>query len=136
MTAIRDDGGAKSYPPSWRDALDFLESVRRQAATLQLDRSEGQPVRLIVMCEAAGMVPQLARVAHEYGVPVLQFWRLRQRDREARLRAKLPTMADRPKCCTSATMIRAARTCSSRWRRMSRRSCASWAVASASHVLP
>jgi hypothetical protein len=71
MDAIRDDGGAQSYPPSWRDALHFLESVRGRAATLQLDRSDGQPVRLIVMCEAAGMVPQLARVAHEYGVPVL-----------------------------------------------------------------
>ncbi len=71
MDAIRDDGGAKSYPPSWRDALHFLQSVRGQAATLQLDRSDGQPVRLIVMCEAAGMVPQLARVAHEYGIPVL-----------------------------------------------------------------
>jgi hypothetical protein len=71
MDAIRDDGGAKSYPPSWRDAPHFLESVRERAATLQLDRSEGQPVRLIAMCEAAGMVPQLARVAHEYGVPVL-----------------------------------------------------------------
>jgi hypothetical protein len=54
LDAIRDDGGAQSYPPSWRDALDFLESVRGQAETLQLDRSDGQPVRLIVMCEAAG----------------------------------------------------------------------------------
>ena len=34
--------------------LDFLESVRGQAETLRLDRSDGQPVRLIVMCEAAG----------------------------------------------------------------------------------
>ncbi|MET4750391.1 hypothetical protein [Bradyrhizobium sp. RT11b] len=71
MDAIRDDGGVQSYPPSWRDALHFLENVRRRAETLQLDRSVGQPVRLIIMCEAAGMVPQLARVAHEYGVPVL-----------------------------------------------------------------
>ena len=71
MDAIRDDGGAQSYPPSWRDALHFMRAVQAQAATLRLDRSEGQPVRLVVMCEAAGMVPQLARVAHGYGVPVL-----------------------------------------------------------------
>lgn len=51
MDAIRDDGGVQSYPPSWRDALHFWESVRQEAATLQLDRSEGQPVRLILMCE-------------------------------------------------------------------------------------
>ena len=71
MAAIRDDGGVKEYPPSWRDAPHFIERVRETAATLRLDRSHGQPVRLIVMCEAAGMVPQLAHVAHEYGVPVL-----------------------------------------------------------------
>ena len=28
MSAIHDDGGVKSYPPSWRDALHFMESVR------------------------------------------------------------------------------------------------------------
>jgi hypothetical protein len=71
MSAIRDDGGVKSYPSAWRDALHFLESVRRRAAYLQLDRSEGQPTRLVLMCEAGGMVPQLATVAHPFGVPVL-----------------------------------------------------------------
>jgi hypothetical protein len=42
MDAIRDDGGAKSYPPSWRDALHFLENVCAEAETLRLDRSAGQ----------------------------------------------------------------------------------------------
>jgi hypothetical protein len=70
MSAIRDDGGVKSYPPSWRDALHFMQSVCYRTARLQLDHSEGQPVRLVIMCEAAGMVPQLERVAHPYGVPV------------------------------------------------------------------
>ena len=71
MDAIRDDGSVKSYPSSWRDAQEYLEFVRRRAAKLQLDRLEGQPKRLIVMCEAGGMVPQLERVAHPFGVPVL-----------------------------------------------------------------
>jgi mRNA interferase HigB len=36
--------------------------VRQTAATLRLDRQAGQPRRLAVWCEAAGMVPQLSRV--------------------------------------------------------------------------
>jgi hypothetical protein len=71
MRAIRDDGGIKSYPPSWRDAQHWLKAIRNVAAKLQLNRSEGQPVRLFLLCEAAGMVPQLERVAHPFGVPVL-----------------------------------------------------------------
>ena len=71
MAAIRDDGGHKIEPPSWRDADDFIAAARRQASRLRLDRSAGQHQRLVVMCEAAGMAPQLARVAGEYGVPVL-----------------------------------------------------------------
>ena len=38
---------------------------------LVLDRTAGQRTRLIVMCEAAGMVPQLASVAGPYGVTVI-----------------------------------------------------------------
>jgi hypothetical protein len=36
-----------------------------------MDRQEGQPKRLILYCEAAGMVPQVERVANEYGIPVI-----------------------------------------------------------------
>jgi hypothetical protein len=71
MSAIRDDGGVKEYPSSWRDAAQFLEITRYRAERLQLDRSEGQRVRRVVMSEAGGMVPQLAHVAHPFGVPVL-----------------------------------------------------------------
>lgn len=71
MEVIRDDGGKQSYPPSWRDELHFWDTVRGHAENFQLDRSQGQPVRLMVLCEAAGMVPQLARVTHGYGIPSL-----------------------------------------------------------------
>lgn len=71
MDVIRDDGGTLSIPNFWRDADEFLAAVRRQAATLKLDRSEGQERRLAVFCEAGGMVPQLARVANPYGVSVI-----------------------------------------------------------------
>jgi hypothetical protein len=69
--AIRDDGGAALKPDAWESADDFLVACRNQAAALQLDRTEGQKLRLAVICEAAGMAPQLARIANPFGVTVL-----------------------------------------------------------------
>ena len=71
MSAIRDGGGTRIDASAWRDAEDFLSAVRSTASTLNLDRNEGQELRLILMCEAAGMVPQLAAVAIDFGVPVI-----------------------------------------------------------------
>jgi hypothetical protein len=70
MDAIRDDGGTTLAPNAWDSATQFLRVVRRQAAELVLDRTEGQSTRLVVVCEAAGMGPQLASVARPYGVAV------------------------------------------------------------------
>ena len=41
------------------------------AEEFTLDRSVGQPTRLVVICEAAGMAPQLARVADPFGMTVM-----------------------------------------------------------------
>lgn len=71
MSSIRDDGGQRIAPPYWELSEAFLATVRATARTLRLDRTQGQPSRLIVSCEAAGMVPQLARVADPYGIPVI-----------------------------------------------------------------
>jgi len=68
---IRDDGGARYEAPTWADPAGFLEDVRTDAQRFRLDRQEGQPVRLWLLCEAAGMAPMLAKVANPYGVPVL-----------------------------------------------------------------
>jgi hypothetical protein len=38
---------------------------------LRLDRQDGQPVRLWLLCEAAGMGPMLAQAVNDFGVPVL-----------------------------------------------------------------
>ena len=69
--AIRDDGGARHEAPTWADPADFLGDVLADAQRFRLDRQEGQPLRLWLLCEAAGMAPMLARVANPYGVPVL-----------------------------------------------------------------
>jgi hypothetical protein len=68
--AIRDDTSIVAEPDHWRSEAQFWATVRHMAKDFTFDRSDGQPTRLVVMCEAAGMVPQLKRVAHPFGVTV------------------------------------------------------------------
>ncbi len=71
FTAIRDDGAARYEAATWATPAGFMADVLADARRFRLDRQEGQPVRLWVLCEAGGMAPMLARVANPYGVPVL-----------------------------------------------------------------
>src|SRR5262245_23602608 len=71
MDVIRDDGGTISEPNHWDGAEQFTATIHAMAKGFTLDHSAGQKVRLIVICEAGGMVPQLARVAHPFGVTVM-----------------------------------------------------------------
>jgi hypothetical protein len=71
MDAIRDDSGVQEEPQSWEDANEYIRSVQDQSQNIWHDRQEGQQKRLVVYCEAAGMVPQLARVANPFGVSVI-----------------------------------------------------------------
>jgi hypothetical protein len=71
MSAIRNDGGTVIAPVCYRDASDFLDSVRDWAADMELDRSAGQKTRLVVSCKAVGMAPQLGRVANPFGISVV-----------------------------------------------------------------
>ena len=71
MDAIRDGGTARVEPIFWQDADDFLSGYRDAARAFRLDRQDGQPIRLLLLCEAAGMVPQLARTVRDYGLPVI-----------------------------------------------------------------
>ena len=67
---IRDDGVVEKAAPGWVNAEAFWHSIRSEAARFTLDRQAGQPRRLLIAVEAAGMVPQIERVAHAYSVPV------------------------------------------------------------------
>jgi hypothetical protein len=71
MDVIRDDGGSISTPIMWASAEEYLDAVRTQAGELMLDRTARQKIRLVVICEAAGMVPQLDRVAGPFGITVM-----------------------------------------------------------------
>ena len=69
--AIRDDTSVVSEPDHWTSAEQFWATVQVMAEDFKLDRSDGQRSRLVVTCEAAGMVPQLERVAHPLGAFVI-----------------------------------------------------------------
>lgn len=68
---IRDDGFTYQELSGLDDVADFWSVVQNYADTFKLDRQADQSTRLMLWCEAAGMVPQLESVAHPYGVPVL-----------------------------------------------------------------
>ena len=68
--AIRDDGATELVPLEFASPEEILATAEELAAKGQGVRVEGQDRCPELWCEAAGMAPQLARVAHEYGVTV------------------------------------------------------------------
>lgn len=70
MDSIRDDGAKAAGLHRYDDAQDFIESTKAYAKIFELDLQQDQPFHVEVLCEAAGMVPQLNRVAKRYGIPV------------------------------------------------------------------
>ncbi len=68
--AIRDDG-VVTYSSPWHEGIvDFWDDTGRRIHKYRRDRQAHQRHRLELWCEAAGMGPQLARVADDYSVPV------------------------------------------------------------------
>lgn len=68
--AIRDDGPHPALADGYRGVAAFHAETRARAASYRRDRQDGQPHRVELWCEAAGMVPQLARVAAPFSIPV------------------------------------------------------------------
>jgi len=68
--AIRDDGVTTIHAVDYQDVEHFHENTARRAREYRRDRQAGQPLRIEVWSEAAGMLGQLARVARDYSVPV------------------------------------------------------------------
>jgi hypothetical protein len=67
---IRDDGVVGREPHGYPSMLGFWSAVRGAADGYRRVRQEGQDPYVEIICEAAGMVPQLEAAAHEYGIPV------------------------------------------------------------------
>ena len=68
--SIRDDGITDVSPNAFDGKDHFLEVVQGAASRFRLNRQVGQAATIEVWCEAAGMVPQLVRVADPYGISV------------------------------------------------------------------
>jgi hypothetical protein len=67
---VRDDGDTTETPHGYDSAAGLKQVLSWEAENYKRHRQEGQPRQIIVACEAAGMIPQLARVCHPYDVPV------------------------------------------------------------------
>lgn len=70
MSAIRDDGTIVSAAPGWDGPESFWSAVRSTADHYGHDLTDGQSVIGEAWIEAGGMVPQISRIGHEYGVDV------------------------------------------------------------------
>ena len=68
--SIRDDGVVVVEERWYASEQDFVEQYARDASVYTRDRQQGQRYRIELWAEAAGMLPQLARVAHQFSVPV------------------------------------------------------------------
>jgi hypothetical protein len=68
FSAIRDDGTWAREGGGWDDPAEWWQGELAAAKGYHRDRMAGQPVRIEVWCEAAGMAPQLARVTSPYSV--------------------------------------------------------------------
>jgi hypothetical protein len=68
--AIRDDGITMVEPLAWNSARHLIKNCIRYAADFRLDRQQEQPARLIFAVEAAGMLPQVQRIADPFGIAV------------------------------------------------------------------
>ena len=68
--ALRDDGITWEDNGGCSSAADLVQTFFRAAEGLTLDRQHGQPRRRFFAVEAAGMVPQIVRLAAPYGIDV------------------------------------------------------------------
>lgn len=70
FSSIRDDGTSGGAPRIHADVAGFWKEVKSMSEHYSRNRLSGQTVAIELWCEAAGMVPQLQRVAYQFSVPV------------------------------------------------------------------
>lgn len=67
---LRDDGISVTRPNHYAGVEDFYGYLDQLGSRYERDKLADQPVDMRVLCEAAGMMPQLNRVCRRYSVPV------------------------------------------------------------------
>jgi hypothetical protein len=68
---IRDDGLVRDDPFGYDNIEGLMGTFERFINGYTLNRQIGQPFYTLMACEAAGMVPQLTRIARPFGVSVI-----------------------------------------------------------------
>ncbi len=104
FNSIRDDGLRVEKPFGYDGTDHFRKSMKWSAENYQRKRLHGQPVIPILICEAVGMLPQVARVAEDYGVTA------QSRGGYDSRRSGSPPWTRPPSSSTWAIWIQAART--------------------------
>ena len=67
---IRDDGISVMASDHYADEDDFYHTIRSLGESYTVDKLARQKTEVRVYCEAAGLLPQIARVSRRYSVPV------------------------------------------------------------------
>lgn len=68
--SIRDDGISHVSPEHFADENAYYRRMRQEGQRFEIDKLAHQEFDMRVYCEAAGMMPQLARVLKGFSVPV------------------------------------------------------------------
>lgn len=71
MEVIRDDGTTRQNGKGWYDQAHFIRSVTAMAKRYERDKQARQATRVMILVEAAGMLPQIVKAVGSYGLPVL-----------------------------------------------------------------
>jgi hypothetical protein len=71
MEAIRDDGTTRKGGKGWYDQDHFIRSIVREAQSYERNKQERQATRILILVEAAGMLPQIVKAVGLYGLPVI-----------------------------------------------------------------
>lgn len=69
--AIRDDGTTRTDAKGYIDMNSFLKTVIYSAGQYKRNKQERQPIRILILVEAAGMVPQIVKAVGIYGLSVI-----------------------------------------------------------------
>ena len=69
--SIRDDSSSRFNHRCWDDPDDIWFNFELQAEEYVKDKRINQPYDFYIVAEAAGMIPQLVRVAQPYSIPVV-----------------------------------------------------------------
>lgn len=70
FSAIRDDCETVIESDGWNSSEALMEAISCSVQNFELQADIGQPFRIMILCEAAGMVPMVAQMIAAFGIVV------------------------------------------------------------------